>query len=335
MARRVRPRAPFPVAILALAATAGGVLTGCSFSPGSLSGGGGTPPDAMTVPDDGQPQPPDDAQPPDDGPLIDAVPAPDAGPPADASPLPNPNTLVARGLLARYFMDEATDGTDPSELDDASPDPTLPLTIVYDGEGEFIDTGGNRGLRWNAITMNGKAAAPLAEDSKVWLGLDRSRTGTIEMVIDVDAFQDGSRLSHIGETVDSGVFTLRIDEPEGLTLTWNNNINSNRVSWDIDLVAAGRTVLHVVYDSNRVTIAERARLYVNGAEQPADSGNPPGRDETILVPAGSPFVYSLGNTQAGDRGVAGTFFYASMYSAALDPAEVMHNYEILVFDDDR
>ena len=335
MARRVPPRSPLPrVAILALAATAGTIHAGCQFSPGSLSGGDGTPADAMTVPDDGQPPPDDGGTTPDGPPPIDGAPAPDAGPAPDAAPLPNPNALVDRGLLTRYFIDEATDGTDPGELGDSGPAPTLPLAINYDGEGAFIDSGGNRGLRWNAITVNGTAEAPLTENGKVWLGLDGSTTGTIEMVIDVDELQDGSRLSHIGETADSGVFTLRIDDPEGLTLTWNNNFNSNRVSWDVDLVAAGRTVLHVVYDSSRVIVAERVRLYVDGAEQPADSGNPPGRDEIIVLPTDSPFVYSLGNTDAGGRGVAGTFYYASMYSAALDPAEVAHNFDILVADDD-
>jgi hypothetical protein len=345
MARRVRPRSPLPqVAILALAATAGTIHAGCQFNPGSLSGGDGTPADAMPVPDDGQPQPPDGPQPPDDGaqpppdgpqPPPDGAQPPPDGPqgPADAAPLPGPNTLVDRGLLTRYFIDEDTDGTDTMTLEDSGPAPTMSLDIDYDGQGSFIDDGGNRGVRWNAITQNGTAEAPLPEDGKVWLGLDGSTTGTIEMVIDVDAFLDGSRLSHIGEGADVGVFTLRIDDPQGLTLTWNNDFNTNRVSWNVDLVAAGRTVLHVVYDSARPTVAERARLYVNGVEQPVDSGTLPGRDETILLPD-SAFLYSLGNTEAGNRGVAGTFFYASMYSAALDPAEVAHNFDILVDDDD-
>lgn len=340
MVRRVCPRSPLPhVAILALAATAGTIHAGCQFDPGSLSGDD-TPADAMPLLDDGAP--PDDARPPDDGtqpPDDGAQPPPDGAPPdsglaPDAAPLPNPNTLVDRGLLTRYFIDEDTDGTDTTTLEDSGPAPTMPLAIDYGGNGEFIDDGGNRGLRWNAITQNGTAEAPLAEDGKVWLGLDRSTTGTIEMVIDVDQFLDGSRLSHIGEGADPGVFTLRIDTPEGLTLTWNNDFNTNRVSWDVDLVAAGRTVLHVVFDSSRVTVAERVRLYVNGVEQTADSGNPPGRDEIIELPAGSPFVYSLGNTEAGGRGVAGTFYYASMYSAALDLDEVRHNFDILDGDDD-
>jgi hypothetical protein len=281
------------------------------------------PDDASTSPDSAQP-PPDGAQPPPDG----------AQSSADAAPLPDPNTLVDRGLLTRYFIDEDTDGTNTTTLEDSGPAPTMPLAINYDGQGSFIDDGGNRGLRWTAITANGAAEAPLAEDGKVWLGLDGSMTGTIEMVIDVDQFVDGSRLSHIGESTDSGVFTLRIDVPEGLTLLWNNDFNANHVSWDVDLVAAGRTVLHVVYDSRRATPAERVRLYVNGVEQPVDSGFQPGRDETIELPADSAFVYSLANTETGGRGVAGTFYYASMYSAALDPAEVAHNFDILDVNDD-
>lgn len=330
MARRARPRSPLPqLAILALATTAGGM--GCQFSPGSLSGNGGTPLDAMTVPGDA-PQPP---PPPIDGaepPPIDATPGPDAEPPPDAAPLPAQNTLVSRGLLTRYFIDEATDGNGPTALEDLAPGP-LPLAITYDGAGEFIDDAGHRGLRWNAITDNGKAAALLAEDGKVWQALDGSTLGTIEIVVDVDQFLDGSRLSHIGETEDSGVFTLRIDDPEGLTFAWNNN-SGGRVAWNVDLVAAGRTVLHVVFDSGRTSAAERVRLYVNGVERPSASGVAPGRDEAIELVAGSANVYSLGNREAGERGVAGTFYYASMYGAALDAAEVVHNYDILLDNDD-
>lgn len=329
MARRARPRSPLPqLAILALATTAGGM--GCQFSPGSLSGNGGTPPDAMTVPDDA-PQPP---PPPDDGagPTIDATPGPDAEPPPDAAPLPGQNTLVSRGLLTRYFLDEATDGAGPIALEDSAPVP-LALGITYTSAGEFTDDDGHRGLRWNAITSDGKAAALLAEDGKVWQALDGSTLGTIEIVVDVDELLDGSRLSHIGEGDDSGVFTLRIDDPEGLVFTWNNGA-SNRVAWNLDLVAAGRTVLHVVFDSGRTSAAERVRLYVNGVERPSASGVPPGRDEAIELVTGSANVYSLGNREAGERGVKGTFYFAGMYGAALDAAEVMHNYNILLDNDD-
>jgi hypothetical protein len=334
MARRARPRSALPhVAILALAATAGGM--GCQFSPGSLSGNGDTP-DARTVPGDAPPEPPDAPQPPDDAPQppdASVLPPPDAGPAPDAAPLPNPNTLVSRGLLTRYLIDEDTDGTDTTTLDDSGPNPRLPLAINYDGEGEFIDDAGHRGLRWNAITTNGKAIADLAEDGKVWLGLDGSTTGTIEMVVDVAAFLSGSRLSHIGEDNDTGVFTLRIDEPESFAFAWNN-ADGGRVGWAVDVNALGRAVVHLVLDSRRSSPNERVRLYVNGVELTQISGSPPNLNEAIDIVTGSSTAYSIGNTEEGGRGVQATFYYASMYNTALDPGEVVHNYDILVDDDD-
>ena len=340
MARRARPRSPLPhLATLALIA-AGGV--GCQFQPDALPGGPGTPPDA-SPPIDTPPiaidATPIDATPIDATPIdasidasIDAALIPDAGPPPDALPLPPDDELVNRGLLTRYFIDEATDGTEPGELTDSAPDP-LPLTIEFADEGAFIDDAGNRGLRWNALTDQGKAAALLAEDGKVWQGLDGTTTGTIELVVDIDQFVDGSRLSQIGENQDSGVFTLRIESAGVLAFAWNN-ATGGRATWNVDLVARGRTVLHAVLDTGRNNANERIRLYVDGVEQPSSGGAPPARNLAIDIVTGSETEHILGNRTAGERGVAGTFYYASMYTAALEPAEVLHNVDILVMNDD-
>jgi hypothetical protein len=336
MVRRPRPRSPhLHLAILALLAATGGMS--CQFSPGGLSGNPDTP-DAMVMFDA---PPPIDAPVPIDAPApIDASPAPDAPTPIDAQPAPDARpapdaappdpVLVSRELLTRYFIDEATDGTAPLQLEDAASDP-LPLTIDYQGDGEFIDDGGHRGLRWNAVTQGAKAAAFLAEDGKVWLGLNNATQATIELVVDVDAFIAGSRLSHVGEADDAGVFTLRIDDPESFALAWNN---SGRRSWAMNVDALGRVVLHVVYDSTQTAAAQRLRLYVNGVEQSNGGGSPPDASEPIEIISESATVYALGNTQQGDRGVAGTFYYAAMYRAALNATEVANNATLLLANDD-
>jgi hypothetical protein len=329
MARRARPRS-LPPYLATLALVAAGGVTGCQFNPGDLTGNPDPPTDGMVPPD--APPPIDAPRPIDAPPLIDAPPPPDAGPPPDAAPLPPAGELVKRGLLTRYLINEATDGQVPTALGDSAPMP-LPLTIDYAVEGAFIDDNGHYGLRWNTITATGKASAPLAADGKVWLGLDGSTTGTVELVVAVDSFIDGSRLSHIGERDDSGVFTLRIDdEPEeGFAFSWNN---AGRVGWADDVDGLGRAVVHVVLDSGQPNPNERVRLYVNGASLPMTSGTPPARDEAIENSVGSNAVYALGNTNDGNRGVQATFFYASMYRAALDEDEVMHNSTILLANDD-
>jgi hypothetical protein len=331
MARRARLCSPLlHLAILALLAAG----VSCQFQPDELPGGPGVPPDAsppIDTPPAAIDASPIDASPIDASPIDAALP-PDAGPPPDALPLPASDELVNRGLLTRYFIDEATDGTEPLVLEDSAPDP-LPLTIDYAGEGEFIDDGGNRGLRWNALTDQGQAAALLAEDSKVWEGLDGTTTGTIELVVDIDQFVDGSRLSHVGESDDSGVFTLRIESAGVLAFSWNN-ATGGRATWNIDLVTRGRTVLHLVLDTGRNNANERVRLYADGVEQTSSGGAPPDRNLAIDIVTGSLTEHVLANRAAGERGIAGTFYYASMYTAALEPAEVAHNFDILDVNDD-
>lgn len=327
MARHARIRTSLVYLVL-LAAAAG---SGCRLDPGALTGDPDEP-DAM--------EPPGDAPAPVDAPVavdapvpIDAPVAVDAPVPIDAAPLPEPDVLVGRGLITRYFIDEATGGRDPVELEDAAPDP-LPLNISYAGQLDFIEQEGHRGLRWTTTGTVGRAAADLAEDGKVWLALDGSTTGTIELVVHVEEVKpEGSRLSQIGEGDDSGVFTLRIDEPGSFAFNWNNN-DGGRVSWAADVNNLGRAVVHVVFDSSQADQEDRVKLYVNGEAQERTGGTPPGRDQAIDIVNGSSTAYVLGNTEQADRAVRGTFYYASMYSAALDQGEVAHNTTILLANDD-
>jgi hypothetical protein len=321
MASYARPRSPLSCLTL-LAVTAAGGSVGCQFNPGGATGGpGGTPLD-------GQPPPPDDARLPADG----ALPAPDGSLAPDASPLPPLDTLVSRGLLTRYFIDEAGSGSSVLRLEDAAPAP-LPLDITITG-GEFVDDGGNRGLRWNAIVNTAIAKAAVLETGKIWQALDGSTTGTIELVVDVDAFLDSSRLSHLAQGEDPGLFSLRVEDiPEGLDFVWNNDLD-NRNTWAVDVRARNRIVLHLVFDSDRLLDSERVRLYVDGVEQAADVSNPPGPGETIEIIDGTNPVYALGNRETGGRGVQGTFYYAALYSSALEPLEVTHNQTILRLNDD-
>lgn len=148
----------------------------------------------------------------------------------------------------------------------------------------------------------------------------------------MDEFLAGSRLSHVGERDDSGVFTLRIDEPESFAFAWNNAAGG-RIGWPADVDGLERAVVHVVFDSGQLIPSERVKLYVNGTRL-VSSGSPPDQNEAIDIVTGSDTVYALGNTAFGGRGVRATFYYASMYNTALGLAEVAHNYAILIASDD-
>jgi hypothetical protein len=201
-------------------------------------------------------------------------------------------------------------------------------------QGTFIKEVGNRGLRWNGLTEQGRASAPLEPSGKIRQALDGSRQGTIEIVVDIDVFLAGSRLSHIGDADDRGLFTLRLEqEPTARVRFLLNNDDADQNVWDVDLVGRGRTVLHLVLDTTRGSDDDRAVLYVDGDEQQSAGNAPPARDEEIDIRGALP-SYVLGNSTDGGSGILGTIFYAAMYSTALDSAEVAHNADILLVNDD-
>ena len=316
--------------VIAMLALAPGSL-GCQFNPSGQVGvnGGDVPaPDARVVDaavgDGREPDArPGDARPPD-------------ARPADAAVIPE-DELVTRGLLTRYFIDEASSGSSVTELLDSAANP-LPLTIDYAGAGVFIENNGNRGLRWEALTQDSRAAALLDASSKVRTALDGSRQGTIEVVVNIDQFVAGSRLSHIGEAGDRGLFTLRLEnDPTPRVRFVLNSDDADQTDWDVNLPSRGRTVLHLVLDTTQGNDDDRVLLYVDGEEQQSVGGARPARDEEIDIPSPQP-AYVLGNSAAGSgdggRGIFGTIFYAAMYSTALDDDEVEHNAELLLVNDD-
>jgi hypothetical protein len=113
-----------------------------------------------------------------------------------------------------------------------------------------------------------------------------------------------------------------------------NGDSGGQLNWIVDLVARERTVLHVVFDRGQTFPHERVRLYVDGAQEPLHDVMGTLGCRTIDLVTGSLAQYGLDNRVSGQRGVAGTFYYASLYSAALDPAEDAHNSGILDLNDD-
>lgn len=261
---------------------------------------------------------------------------PDAREAPDAAVLPPAGDLVDRNLLTRYFIDEADNGTGEAVLEDSAPDP-LELAISYAG-GNFILDSGNRGLRWNGVTVGGRAAALLESGGKVRQTLDGATRATIEVVVAIDGFVAGSRISHIGEAGDRGVFTLRLEnDPVPSVRFVLNNDDTDQNVWNIDLAGRQRTVLHLVLDTTQGNEDDRVLLYVDGEEQPSAGTARPDRDEAIDILSVAPY-YVLGNSapgsEDGGRGILGTIFYAAMYSTALGADEVAHNADILRASDD-
>lgn len=270
---------------------------------------------------------------PTDGPgiLDGSVDALDAKAPADG-PVGEgtPDPLVGRGLVVRYFIDEAASGTVPKKLLDSAPSP-LPLTIFYDAM-SFDEVDGNRGLRWNAITQLGRVSAPIG-GTKIQTELHGSKTGTIEVVVDVEATAKYGRICHIGYDILAGFFTLRINTPDTISFNYHSG-NNPAGTWSLDHAAAGRQVMHLVYDSTRSVPEDRARLFLDGKLQtPLGGTNPVDPNDGLNMPANAHFV--IGNAEVGDRGIQGTVFYMALYSEALTDAELSKNAAVLQQSDDQ
>lgn len=256
---------------------------------------------------------------------------PDADTTPDANLTPDAGTtgLIDDGLIVRYYLDEASSGQGPTEVQDSAPSP-LPLALTYTPELNFTNAGGNRGLSWSETGVDARASVAV-DSTKIHSALDGSKTGTIEVVIDVEEVTSSvSRISHIGRDQQSGRFTLASSNANVLGFYFNDAFAA---SWDVAMPSLGRIVVHLVFDSTESNEANRARLYVDGVLVTSNGdGSAPGLDATIDLGTGRHYV--LGNREVGGRSFRGEMFYAAMYSTALSAADVAQNAEILSADDD-
>lgn len=236
-----------------------------------------------------------------------------------------PTTLTDRGLVARYYIDEAASGSDvATHLIDAAPNP-LNLPLTWTAEMTYTETGGNRGLSWSVAENDGRAETAL-NGSKVDTALSGSGATTLEAVADVQSIATWSaRCFDLGLIGDNEELGLRFTDTGEIRLRWKNG---GAGVWPRP---AGRHVIQVVIDTSQAVSDDRARLYVDGSLQ-TPGGTPPGAGETLAFPSGSGFC--VGNRCSGGRSYGGTLSYAAIYSEALTEAEVIGNAQILLDDDD-
>jgi hypothetical protein len=251
--------------------------------------------------------------------------------------------LVSRGLVVRYFLDEAPAGQTATVVRDAV-DPALDLPMRYDTGDDplWFEAPSGRGLRFPAIELDGGACAPIA-GTKILTALNGSTTGTLEVVAEMTAGSVyGSRLLHIG-LGSEWAFSLGFSTVMPPTSVWFGGQFATTVApsnvyrfWPLDVAALGRTVLTLVYDSREVAEADRVRLYVNGVAMAFD---PTQAQETLV--ANDPIAVRadehlcVGNRFIGGRTPVGSISYAALYAAALLPSEVQTNVARLVSRDDR
>ncbi|RLB63491.1 MAG: hypothetical protein DRI90_06740 [Deltaproteobacteria bacterium] len=249
------------------------------------------------------------------------------------APVFHPGVLVDDGLVARYYLDEAASGQDPTEVLDAAPEPLpLPLTYVNIGVDENMtyteDSAGNRGLAFVAAGHDDRASVAI-DGTKILASLHGGHTATYEVVANVLGVSSSiSRLSHIG-----------IESGHNLSLEANSltrvlvSMNEHGVGGvPVDLPNIGRVVIHAVIDTSQTEPADRVRTYVNGGKLPIVVGTPPLLNEAIDLGLGRHYV--IGNREIGERTIAGAIYYSAIYSTALTDEQVLQNVALLLVDDD-
>ena len=250
--------------------------------------------------------------------LIDAATA-DSTPAPDATPL----SLIDRGLVLRYFMDEAGSGTVPIELIDSAPNP-LNLPITY-GQAVYVDDG-NRGLYWQDALGSGKIEEALSA-TKLSTRLRNAMRVTMEIVVDIDGADDSQISGLRGSNPDfmlaaAGSNNLRFYRPFGTVgATWDGSNDQERM------------VLHVVFDPSREDAMRRIQLYKNGVLVPKTTSNPPVQNSGVGLGNGDDFM--IGNSQGEAQSISGTIYYVAYYDLPLMPGEISNNYQRLFASDDK
>ncbi|MFN0245348.1 MAG: LamG-like jellyroll fold domain-containing protein [Kofleriaceae bacterium] len=260
-----------------------------------------------------------------DAAVVDAD--PDA--PPDARPIDAPPPmLVDRGLVVRYFIDEAASGQPQTLLVDSAPTP-ISLPITY-GEAQYVETTeGHRGLQWAAVSGDGKIEQALS--GKLFTRLTNSLDITIEVVVQITA--SGSSGS------ESQITGLRGSNPDFMLTALNTTdlrffrpFGTEGATWT-NANMQQRMVLHLVYDTSLQNANSRIELFRDGSMLVKTTGSVPMQNTEVNL--GSSDALMIGNRQNQDRSINGTIFYVAYYDVALTATEIMTNTERLLANDDQ
>jgi hypothetical protein len=237
----------------------------------------------------------------------------------------SPPVLDDDDLLVRYYLDEP--GAMPTAAHDAEPLEPFDLVHGWVPELSYVTIDGNRGLQWSEVRADGGPSAPV-DGLKVRTRLEGRTAATIEVVADIQAVGDRSRVVTIGRGNDD-VYLGLLASDDLLYFRWRKNVNA--ASWDVDFSGLGRRVFHLVLDAT-ADDDDRVRLYIDGALQPPAQDVEMDDDAVITFEDGADLI--LGNRPPGSRSFEGVLYYAAIYHAAFDDVRVDLHAAVLENDDD-
>ena len=242
-------------------------------------------------------------------------------------------TLIDTNLVVRYFFDEAASGTTPTDVLDASGvGSDFDLAINYgSSDAAYTEVSGNRA--WEITDATGGPVARLAindSSDKVRDAIHGSTKATIELVMSVTAASTSSgRAFGITGSGDEGALMVIHDNSVG-AFRLNEWERIHTFPWTKD----ERAVWHFVVDTTQATENDRIKIYKNGTDTEIALADYPNENSTIIIEASS-FLIAGNRANDGNRGVAGEFFYAALYSGAFSAQDCSDNYDVLTADDDQ
>lgn len=241
-----------------------------------------------------------------------------------------PAVMSDNGLIARYYLDEATSGEGPRSAADSAPDP-IPLTMNYNsGQPEWTGPAADQtGLVWTMHSSTGYAAFGDVDQTKFEDAMETpGLESTIEVVVQIDDVgiaDEPSRVFWIGDNQDTGTLALLAGQ-FGLGLGYEDSL---RTTWPMP--AAGRHVIHLVVDVMAAD-GSRTRLFVDGVEVAPGGLDEMNQGDALSVTNGE--HVHIGNTLSEGRSIEGIIFYAGLYNAALTEPEIAGNAAVLLASDD-
>lgn len=243
--------------------------------------------------------------------------------------------LSDTGLLVRYYVDEASSGTGPTQVNDASSN-AYHLTEVNYGAGNMAYGAGGFGRLLESTSTTGTQRARRGINNTadtIRTGLTGAKRITFEVVVDIDSLNaSNSRIFCINDRVGTA--------PElGLAGTDLNNVDfywkgvaHRRLAL---LAPTNRVVMHIVINTSEGTAADRIRWYVNGKlESPTALANPT-LDETFSFAADCDLImFNRENAGTWDRSFDGRLAYCAIYNQAFNTVRLAEHYDLLIKGDD-
>lgn len=242
--------------------------------------------------------------------------------------------LVNTGLVVRYFLNEASSGTAPTQALDAS-NIAYHLSLDYGTSGmAYTTVGTNSGLDSTALTGTQRASRSLVSiGDEVRAKLNGQQRVTLEVVLrlDIRGTTHQSRVFGLIDEILNDVGRCMLKAAQGsdnYVLSWNN---VNVKQWVLDV--GTREVWHIVVDTTQTTEANRVSVYKNGVSYVSTTTAALPLNSTLVLDDQHTLI-ALNRPTPFGTSLNGVLFYAAIYAAAFTATNVADNYAILTVDDD-